>query len=178
MALIECKECKHQVSDSAKVCPSCGKKISPTLGVFYWAAIIFTALLVIGTAPGKHNEDDSKSALNSASNKSIAQEQVMRVAIDKILSDYESNEISADNTYKGKLIQVSGIVGDIKKDITNSLYVTIGTGEQFQLPVVQAFFDNAKSSQLAELQKGQQVTVVCRVNGLMMNVLVKNCALQ
>ncbi len=26
MALVECKECKHQVSDSAKTCPNCGVK--------------------------------------------------------------------------------------------------------------------------------------------------------
>lgn len=104
-----------------------------------------------------------------------AKEQVMQVNIGKILSDYEGNEVAADNQYKGRLIQVTGLVSDIKKDITNSLYVTLGTGAAFEIPAFQAFFDDSMNSQLGALRKGQKLTVVCRVKGLMMNVLAEDC---
>jgi hypothetical protein len=104
-----------------------------------------------------------------------AKEQVMQVGIGQILSDYKGNEVAADNRYKGRLIQVSGAVGDIKKDFTDNLYVTLGTGALYELPTVQAFFDDSMNQQLGNLRKGQKLTVVCRVKGLMMNVLAEDC---
>ncbi len=32
MALIQCPECQHSVSDSALACPSCGYKLKDSLG--------------------------------------------------------------------------------------------------------------------------------------------------
>lgn len=104
-------------------------------------------------------------------------ESVTKVNIRDILADYSNNEIGADNKYKGTVIEVSGTVSSIKKDILDSLYVTIGTGKQFEIPEIQAFFDDSMNSRLGELQKGQRLTVTCRVEGLMMNVLLKNCLL-
>ena len=33
MALIECKDCKNQISDSAESCPKCGAPVAKTIGV-------------------------------------------------------------------------------------------------------------------------------------------------
>lgn len=41
MALITCKECKHQVSDSAGRCPSCGAKVRKPLSAIHWIGIVF-----------------------------------------------------------------------------------------------------------------------------------------
>lgn len=41
MALIACKECKQQVSDSAGRCPSCGAKVRKPLSAIHWIGIIF-----------------------------------------------------------------------------------------------------------------------------------------
>lgn len=35
---------------------------------------------------------------------------------------------NADTRYKGKLLEVTGRVGEIKKNIVDDLYVTLGTG--------------------------------------------------
>lgn len=107
-----------------------------------------------------------------------ATEQIMAVGIDQVLSDYKGNEVAADNRYKGRLIQVTGAVGDIKKDFTNNLYVTLGTGELYEIPKIQAFFDDSMNQQLGNLRKGQKLTVVCRVKGLMMNVLAEDCVIK
>lgn len=60
----------------------------------------------------------------------------MQVNIRDILAAYENNEVGADNQYKGKLIEVTGIVDNIKKDIFDNLYVTLGTGAQFEIPQI------------------------------------------
>ena len=43
---------------------------------------------------------------------------------------------------------------------------------------IQAFFDDSMKRQLGTLKKGSQLTVVCRVDGLMMNVLAKECVIK
>lgn len=172
MALIECKECKQKISDSAKECPSCGKKVPKKISIIQWIGIGFLGLVVIAALSGKDANKPQTTAENTA------QETVADIRIDQLLSAYKENEVNADNQYKGKLVRVSGITNDIKKDITNSLYVTIGRGAQFELPVVQAFFSEENSGKLAQLKKGQRITVVCRISGLMMNVLAKDCILE
>ena len=47
MALITCKECRQQVSDSAGRCPSCGAKVRKPLSAIHWAGVILFGLPVL-----------------------------------------------------------------------------------------------------------------------------------
>lgn len=50
MALTKCKECGHQVSKTAKACPSCGAKIKHFLdgcGVLLLVGIVLIVLLAL-----------------------------------------------------------------------------------------------------------------------------------
>lgn len=100
---------------------------------------------------------------------------VMRVPIEKLLGEYKDNEVRADGQFKGQLVQVTGVVGDVKKNVTDSIYVTVGTGQQFEIPEVQCFVADGQEKRAAALSKGAKVTVRGRVDGLMMNVLVRDC---
>jgi hypothetical protein len=142
---------------------------------FAW---LILSLAIIGAQDGKNGGSTSSTSSRTASPAKAAPAQVMQVNIRDILSAYENNEVGADNQYKGKLIEVTGIVDDIKKDIMDNLYVTLGTGAQFEIPQIQAFFDDSMNNQLGQLRKRQQLTVVCRVDGLMMNVLAKDCVIK
>ena len=93
----------------------------------------------------------------------------MPVTATKLYADYKANELSADNTYKGKLVEVSGMVENIGKDILNSPYISLKTGEI--IGSVQCMLDD---SALAE---GTKVTMQGRVSGLMGNVIIKECLL-
>jgi hypothetical protein len=99
------------------------------------------------------------------------------VAIETLLADYHGNEVRADGLYKGKRLQVTGVVGDIKKDILDKIYVTLGTGKTFETPVVQAFFDDEHTAAVSTLNKGSKLQVECTCGGLMMNVLMNDCAI-
>jgi aspartyl/asparaginyl-tRNA synthetase len=97
------------------------------------------------------------------------------VSIRELLKEYKDNEVRADANFKGKRIRVTGIVDDVKKNITNDIYITLGTGKQFEIPKVQCYFDDSLANQAAQLSKGARVTVEGRVKGLMMNVQVDDC---
>lgn len=208
MPMINCPDCSKEMSDSAHTCPNCGRpntsastQVRPVgilLGIgifliplifswftlrkghttkakvisFSWLAL---SLAIIGAQDGT-NTSSTSSRLTSPAKAVPAQ--VMQVNIRDILAAYENNEVGADNQYKGKLIEVTGIVDNIKKDIFDNLYVTLGTGAQFEIPQIQAFFDDSMNNQLGQLRKRQRLTVVCRVDGLMMNVLAKDCVIK
>lgn len=136
----------------------------------WWFWVI---LLIIGGIGAGSQDSEDNVATNKSSNKEILP---ISVSIGELLSSYNDNEVGADVKFKGKYIQTSGIVGDIKKDIMDDLYVTIGaTGEAFEIPVLQAFFLDKYTNDLANLKKGQTLEVVCKIDGLMMNVLGKKC---
>jgi formylglycine-generating enzyme required for sulfatase activity len=99
------------------------------------------------------------------------------VSVAELVDGYSKNEIAADEKYKGKVIEVSGVIGSIGKDITNSMFVILGTGGNFSFRYVQCFFADSEEGKLARLSKGQLVTIKGECAGLMMNVLVKGCVM-
>lgn len=98
----------------------------------------------------------------------------------KFTNEYDSNEIAADNKYKKKYVRVSGTVEDLGKDILDDIYVTLdgGGADDMGLRAVQAYFKKSDSDAIAQVAKGQSMTVVCRVDGLMMNVILKDCVIE
>ena len=152
---------------------------------FGW--LLLNMLIIIGASnspqPNYGDENTVSKAIVSTSSvinntKNVPDENIIQVNIGQILSDYEHNEVAADNKYKGKLVQVSGHVTRIKKDLFDNLYITLGTGEAFEVPEFQAFFDDSMNDVLGQISKGSFLTVTCRVEGLMMNVIGKECVIQ
>ena len=87
---------------------------------------------------------------------------------------YETNEVAADNKYKGEIVLVSGTIKNIGKDILDKPYITLdGSG----FLGVQCFFEKGKESVLASLSKGQRIKVKGVVSGKFINVQIKDCSL-
>jgi hypothetical protein len=91
---------------------------------------------------------------------------------------YTDNEISADSRFKGKGTQVTGTVDRIGKDIMDSPYITVGSGEEYEIRTVQCMLAKESVAAAANLTKGDRVTVRGNVRGLMMNVILKDCTIQ
>ena len=98
-----------------------------------------------------------------------------RVDIKTLLSEYKDNEVRADGAFKGKRIRVEGKVDDVKNDILNQPYVTVGSGQMFEIPSVQCMLESSQAGAAAQLSKGAKVAVEGTVIGLMMNVLIEDC---
>lgn len=97
------------------------------------------------------------------------------VKISKLLDDYKGNEVRADGTYKDKSWRVAGTVDDVKKGLGGGMYITIGTGKQFEIPQVQCHLDPSQTAKASALNKGAKVTVVGKVNGLLLHVQMDPC---
>lgn len=99
------------------------------------------------------------------------------VPLATLLSQYKDNEVRAGEYFKGKNIQITGIVESVKRDILNSIYITMGTGRNIEIPMAQCLFDEKQKSQVTSLRNGDIVTVRGRVSGLMFNVIIRECSI-
>jgi hypothetical protein len=105
----------------------------------------------------------------------------LTVDIKDLLSEYKDNEIRADQKYKDKIVVVGGVVRDVKKDIMGKPYVILGNlGDSRirEIPSVQCFTTDEDAATVASLSKGDVAVVRGRVQGLMMNVLIKDCGIK
>ena len=139
-------------------------------------------LIVIGAAGGSQPEKPAKrSALPATSSKVESLEtttsskiKTLQVTPSALFRAYEDNEIRADNTYKNRYVKMTGRIDDIGKDLLGNIYVTIVASDFFG---IQVLFNDEDSSEVANLSKGETITVVCKVQGLMANVLCKDAVL-
>ncbi|MFL5344166.1 MAG: OB-fold protein [Hyalangium sp.] len=188
MALVKCKQCGNEVATNAAACPKCGAPVPKGMSVTKVLLFVFgglfslcflgTCITGMGAAMRAKGGGSASAAQGSGSATTAVaaqKEAAQKVEIRTLLREYADNEVRADSNFKDHMIQTVGIVGDVKKDITNSIYVTLGTGKEFEIPQVQCFFDDAQAQKAATLSKGAKVGVRGRVSGLMMNVLVKDC---
>lgn len=97
----------------------------------------------------------------------------IEVTAKQLFADYDANEISADEKYKGKPVRVTGTISSIGKDVLGDPYVQFAAGNA--VFGVQCMFGDG--SALASLKKGQELTVGCWAPGKMGNVILRGCVI-
>lgn len=102
----------------------------------------------------------------------------IEVTAAKLYSEYSSNELSADQKYKGKLLKVSGFIDRIGRDINGDPFMSIagspiGYGSSFQ--TVTAYFDRGFTQQLSQGRRGNPVTITCYGRGLVVINPILDC---
>lgn len=118
------------------------------------------------------------SAQTSVEARAPVAEPAIRVDRGKLCNDYYDNEVNADQRYKGRVLEVSGPVGNIGKDVMDTMYITFHTDStNLRYPRIQAYFAKEHVEQIAALKKRDIVTVRGRCKGKMMNVLLLDCTL-
>lgn len=107
MALITCKECKSQISDSAAACPQCGAKPPKPTSRF---TILIGGLFAIGVAMSVFKTDET----SKAPQKSVAQaradailEAARREARDDAISKARSIKDSMKNPASFELVKLT-----------------------------------------------------------------------
>ncbi len=98
------------------------------------------------------------------------------VSADDLFMEYEGNEIAADRKYKGEIVLVHGTIENIGKDVMNDMFIVVGGSGL--LDGVHCVFADDQESLVADLSKGQRVSVKGKVSGKLVYVLVRNCELQ
>ncbi|MGG1878254.1 hypothetical protein ABDI30_11890 [Paenibacillus cisolokensis] len=144
---------------------------------------VWLLIVVIIGAIGSMNQetDNAKQTVAQPVTDSKGQEQeveeVIAVSAIDLWNDYDENEVAADAKYKGKQIEVSGVVKDIGKDILDSIYITLETDAV--LGSVQVYFSDKEAEAVGSLKKGQKVTVVGNGDGkTLTNVAIKKAQIK
>ena len=134
------------------------KNIKSLLSIFLFIIIGFGSL-------DEFENLDQNPKVTSDSNPSVT------ISASKLYKEYNENEIAADEKYKGKIIEVTGVIRDIGNDIMDNAYITLVGNEYFG--DIQCYFN--EKSVVAKLSKGKRITVIGSCSGLMMNVQINNC---
>jgi hypothetical protein len=143
-----------------------GKKILIGVGV------VFVLLYAVGRS-GSSGTASSTSAAASREEAARAGEEpsapverpAKEVSARALFKAYDGNEVSADDTYKGKRVRVSGTVSAIDKDLFDRIIVRLTGGDSYGINTVDATVLPSEKSAAAHLSKRQAVVLVCTVHG-------------
>ncbi len=170
---VECGSCGKDIARSASACPHCGA--TSGLKKWQWALILVVVLLLIGLLSDDEKKDITVHQSIQAEEEA-GEVDVLRVLPSSLLLAYTTNEIAADNTYKGRLVQITGIIEDIGKDIMDNAYLTVRAGnDQYEFRKIQVF--TADMIAISRLSRGEQVTITGRVDGLLVNVIIREAVI-
>lgn|GEM_PF-1619068 len=107
-------------------------------------------------------EKEAKAAALAAEESELRASSVV-VSNARLFDDYQSNEVAADAMYKGKKLLVTGTVASIDKGPFGGLILRLATSNPFMSTM--ADMERSEQSQMAQLQKGERVRVLCKGRG-------------
>ncbi|WP_438002681.1 hypothetical protein WME89_27380 [Sorangium sp. So ce321] len=104
-----------------------------------------------------------------------AEAKIVRVPIQKLLAEYKDNEVRADEQFKGKVIQTTGVAVGIEKDFLDHIIVRVGSGRALDMTTAWFYIGDQSAKAASALSKGSKVTIRGRVDGLTLgNVICRN----
>lgn len=177
-----CVRCGNQMREGGAFCGKCGtrtlarpasaggrKTVRRILGGVFG---LFGVLTIIGALVDLNQQtaSDSSSDISGALAKPD-----FKVSAPELCREYVANSIAADIKYKGKLIEVSGMIKDINKDMVDTIYVILDAQNPESITDAQLYFSDAHEKEAAALYKGEYFGAVCRCDGKFMNVMLKDC---
>ena len=138
-----------------------------------WAILVVFFFSAIGTI------NDSMESAGSASNSSVkaAPEPVYTVTALEMAAEYKENEVAADAKYEDKLVEISGTVDTIGKDVLDTPYIAFATANQYEIiNRIQCMFEKKSDVEaLSGVSKGEKITLRGTVSGALGNIIVKDC---
>lgn len=185
MPLTPCPECGREVSTTAESCPQCGApvlaaqatqpKFRNSLGcnIVGWSVLV---VLVLGMIGGFLEECDSGSEDSSGASgpRGDYLAPAITVSAEELVAAYEGNAIAAGERFDAQWVIVTGIIQSISKDILGDPYVTL-EGDASGIGSVQCMLADDAVQWGAARSAGETVALRGRVDGKLMNILVREC---
>lgn len=100
------------------------------------------------------------------------------VSVQKLMTQYQSNEVKADNTYKGRLVSLSGQVHEVRKDFTGSMIISFVPWKDKEDFVIHSTmcYPDGQVDLVSSLLKGDLVNFFGKVDGFVVDdVIIKDC---
>lgn len=177
--LTKCKTCGAEIAKSANVCPHCGanatfRKPLVIIGLIIWCMAVFFMVRACDVIGGGEDRTAPSSSGDSESSQRIT------VSASDLWQAYTDNKVNADNLYKDKTLEITGVIVDIGTDmLLDDPCVSLKSGDQLGIYPVQCFFtDDKHNEQVAALKDGDSITIVGRCTGAQIaNIQLTDCSL-
>ena len=103
----------------------------------------------------------------------------LNISASELINAYKENEVKADKIYKGRIVEVNGIVDKIDSDISDKAVIRLSDGDEFSFYNISCYIDNDNQDKACELKKGQNVTIVGVADGeIVGEPSIKDCKIK
>lgn len=194
--MVKCKVCGKEISKGAK-CPNCGKD-SRCFVSRHKVLTVICGLVIIGalgsvtggnsnnkisdskqTSVSVENSDSKQTSVSNENSNKKQMEPELSISATELINAYKENEIKADKTYKGKIVEVNGIVDGINSGIDDKAIVILSDGDEFSFDNVQCCIDDENQDKACELKKGENVTIIGKADGEIAGTpFIKDCKIK
>ena len=180
--MVKCKVCGKEISKGAK-CPNCGKD-SRCFVSRHKVLTVIGGLVIIGalgsvtggnsnnkisdskqTSVSVENSDDKQTSVSNENSNKKQMEPELSISATELINAYKENEVKADKMYKGKIVEVNGIVDAIDSGIDDKAVVRLSDGDEISFYNVHCYIDDENQNKACELKKGENVTIVGKEDG-------------
>ena len=180
--MVKCKVCGKEISKGAK-CPNCGKD-SRCFVSRHKVLTVICGLVIIGalgsvtggnsnskisddkqTSVSVENSDSKQTSVSNENSNKKQMEPELSISATELINAYEENEVKADKMYKGKIVEVNGIVDGVDSDMDDKAIVRLSNGDEFSIYTVGCYIDNENQDKACELEKGENVTIIGKADG-------------
>ncbi len=169
----KCKKCSENIKKEAKQCRHCGTKQG--LGFLKGCGLVFLVfvgfIIISAAIGGNHNENIDPSSIIVDQPK-----EVISISARQLYDEYIENQIAADLKYENEILEISGTVDSIGKDILDNMYVSLKTNDL--IGSVQCMLEDSELEKAVNLANGQSIIVQGEVSGFLVNVILRDCTIQ
>jgi len=179
----KCPKCYENIQIEAKQCKHCWADLRnwfvkhPVLTIILFVFIVLPILSGIFSWIDENilENQNNSSHLNSYYQKEF-KEAVIKVNAIELFAEYKANEIQADYKYKNKLLEVSGNINNIGKDILDNPYISLKTNDFIWS--VQCMLIDSESQKASRLKKGDSISLEGENQWKLGNILLYNCKIK
>lgn len=141
--------------------------------------VLVVIIAAVASGGGGDSGDDVTANDDSSSQEQELAAKATKVKAAALLKDFEGNEAAADAKYKGKTLEVSGVVSKVDTEFIDEeeYVVQVNGGGDFDFLTVNC--DDQSSADVVKLEEGQDITVVGDFeDGGDLGVELDNCSIK
>jgi len=154
----KCKSCQKEIDKKASKCPFC-QTDQRNWFAKHPILTVFLALFILGIFGASSGSKGTST--KSTTNKTVAEPtKVEALEVDALsfVTEFDKNQLKAEETYKGKVVKLSATIKNISEDIVGSPYLSLEPvgNKMFGTSIKCVFKDQ---SALTSVENGISVTV-------------------
>lgn len=128
----------------------------------WWFWVIIVLVVIIGVGGTGKKDNNTK---QTSSQETQKQEEILEVDYKVLYQEYQDNAINADSKYRDKILKLTGAVDNINREIAGNPYITFKVGDKNSFKDVRITFKKSEEEKVANLKKGQTVTIKGKCSG-------------